>query len=378
MRARNSELDILAQRAGIVFDHAFDFADRLPGLGRAGHNGGPPLSLDEKFGPIDVNKTRMALDEFMGAMDAPNYSQQTAITQANAGIPAFLTMLVDPKLIEVLLTPMMSEEIYGVKKEGDWTTQTVMFAMVEMTGETSAYGDYNEVGMSRANVNWPQRQSFLWQTITRWGDLELDRMALARVDWASRLNISSANTLTRFGNLVNFFGVSGLALYGGLNDPSLSAALTPATKVAGGTSWQNALPTEILSDVQAMFAQLQVQSPGNTTRASKMTLAVDPTSDIYMANTNSFGLTAAEMIKKAFPGITLKTAPEYLSGTTRSAQLIVDEWFDGQRTCETAFTEKMRAHRIIPATSSFHQKKTSGGWGTIIYRPIGIASMAGI
>lgn len=374
MRARNLELDVLAQRAGIVFDTALDFAPRLPGIG---HNSGAKLSLDEKFGPIDPHKVRLALDEFM-AFDAPNYNQPILVTSPNAGIPAFLTTLVDPKLIEVLLTPLMSEDIYGVTKKGDWTSQTDMFAMIELTGEAAIYGDYNQNGMSNANVNWPQRQSILIQTHTQWGDLELDRMALARVDWAARLNISSANTLNRFMNLVNFYGMSGLQLYGGLNDPSLSAALTPATKAAGGTSWENALPTEILADVQALYAQLQLQSPGNTTRATRMTLAIDPTSDIYMANTNQFGLTAAEMVRKAFPGITIKTAPEYLSGTTYSAQLIVDEWFDGQRTMETAFTEKMRAHRIIPASSSFSQKKTAGGWGTIIYRPIGVAQMAGI
>ena len=374
MRARNPELDILAQRAGIVFDHAYDFAERFPGVG---HNGGPKMSLDEKHGPINADAVRLALDAIM-ATDAPNYNQPSPITSPNAGIPAFLTTLVDPKLIDVLLTPMKSEDIYGVKKEGDWTTQTAMFAMVELSGETSAYGDFNNDGVSNANVNWPQRQSFLWQTQTRWGDLELDRMALARVDWAARLNISSANTLMRFANLVNFFGVSGLQNYGGMNDPSLSAALTPATKAAGGTSWANALPTEINADVQALYAQLQSLSPGNIDRDTRMTLAIHPISDTYMANTNSFGLTAAEMVKKSFPGITIKTAPEYLSGTTYSTQLIVDEWFDGQRTCETAFTEKMRAHRIIPASSSFSQKKTSGGWGTVIYRPIGIASMAGI
>lgn len=372
MRARNQELDVLASRAGIVFDNAVDFAERLPGIG---HNS-KGATLDERFGAIDQMKVRLALDAIMG-MDAPNYNQPSPITSPNAGIPAFLTTLVDPKLIEVLLTPLMSEEIYGVKKEGDWTRQTVMFAMIELTGETSAYGDYNNDGMSNANVNWPQRQSFLWQTMTRWGDLELDRMALARVDWAARLNISSANTLTRFANLVNFFGVSGLQLYGGLNDPSLSAALTPATKVAGGTSWANALPTEELADVQALFAQLITQSPGNVNLTTKMTFGCHPTSAMYLANTNSFGLTGIQMIKGVFPNLTVKTAPEYLSGTTYSAQLIVDEWFDGQRTCETAFTEKMRAHRIIPSHSSFSQKKTSGGWGTIIYRPIGIASMSG-
>ena len=373
MRARNPELDVLAERAGIVFDAAMDFLPRLPGTGGQ--------AQDSKFSDLDRHKVSIALDEFLGAMDAPTYNQPSLITSPNAGIPAFLTTYLDPKLIEVLLTPMKSEDIYGVTKKGDWTTQTAMFAMIEMTGETSAYGDFNEDGRSDANVNYPQRQSFLYQTMTEWGELQLERMGLGKVDWAARLNISSANTLNRFGNLMNFFGVANLQNYGGLNDPSLSAALTPATKAAGGTSWANALPTEILADVQAMFAGLQsasTGSPGNVTRDARMTLAIDPTSDVYMANTNAFGLTAAEMIRKAFPGITVKTAPEYLSGTTYSAQLIVDEWFDGQRTAECAFNEKMRAHRIVPATSSFKQKKTAGGWGTIIYRPIGIVTMSGI
>ena len=226
-------------------------------------------------------------------------------------------------------------------------------------------------------MNWPQRQSFLWQTMTEWGERELDRMGLAKVDWAARLNIASANALNRFANLVNFYGVSGLQNYGGLNDPSLGAALTPATKAAGGTGWQKALPTEILADIQAMFAQLQTQTGSNLELDAPMKLALHSISELYLANTNSFGLTAMEMIKKVFPRLTVTNAVQYLSGTTYSCQLIVEE-MEGQRTCESAFNEKMRAHRVVPGTSSFRQKKTAGGWGTIIYRPIGITSMSGL
>jgi hypothetical protein len=375
MRTRNPELDLLAADAGIVFDQALDFLPRLPGVG---HNGGPPLAMDSKFGALNRREVELAIDEFMGAMDAPNYNQQSLITQPNAGIPAFLTTYLDPKLIEVLLTPLKAEDIYGVAKKGDWTSSTLMFMMVEMTGEVSGYGDFNENGRSDANVNYPQRQPFLWQTMTEWGERQLAVMEAGRVDWASRLNISSANTLNRFMNLVYFFGVSGLQNYGGLNDPSLSAALTPATKAAGGTGWQHALPTEILADGQALFANLITQSPGNVTLDSRMTWAMHPQSELYMANTNSFGLTGKEMVMKVFPNVTIKTAPEYLSGSTYSCQLIVDEWFDGQRTAEASFTEKMRAHGIVKASSSWKQKKSAGASGTIIYRPIGIAQMAGL
>jgi hypothetical protein len=354
---RNPELDVIEAAAGIVFPGALDYLPR------------------HDSGALDLNKAQIAMDAMM-ATDAV-YSQPPLVTAPNAGIPAFLTTYIDPKLIEILLTPLKSEEIYGSVKKGDWLTETAMFVTIEMTGEVSAYGDFAQGGRSSANANYPQRQSFLFQTFTEWGEREMERMGVGKVDWGARLNISSANTLNRFANAMNFYGVAGLQNYGGLNDPSLSAALTPTTKTAGGTSWSVALPTEILADIQKGFAQLQVQTGSNLDLDTPITVGLHSISELYLANTNSFGLTAAEMIKKVFPNMKFVNAVQYLSGTTYSYQMIVDS-IEGQRTCESAFNEKMRAHRIVPAESSFRQKKTSGGWGTIIYRPMGIVSMAGI
>jgi hypothetical protein len=365
MRTRNPELDEIAAR-GIVFDQALDF---LPRHERT-------VNDHIEFGELDGQRALMALDEVM-AQDATTYNQQPLVTSPNAGVLAMLTTMIDPKLIQVLLQPLKAEEVYGVIKKGDWVTDTIAFSMMEFTGETAAYGDFNESGRSDVNANWPQRQNFLWQTITEWGERELERMALAKIDLAAQKNLSSANTINRMANLVAFYGVSGLQNYGGLNDPSLSAALTPATKAAGGTSWKNALPTEILADIQAGYTQLVTQTGSNVDLEMPMTLGMHSISQNYFANTNSFGLTARGMVKEVFPNLKVVTAPQYLSGTTYSYQLIVDE-MDGQRTCESAFSEKMRAHRIVPSMSSYRQKKTAGAWGTIIYRPIGITTMAGI
>ena len=357
MRTQNPEIAALAERAGIVFDGALDFLPRT------------------EAGSLDAAGLQLAFDGM--AMDAPTYNQPSLITTANGAIPAFLTTFIDPKLIKVLLSPLKAEEIYGSVKKGDWTTSTAMFIMTEPTGEVSGYGDFTENGRSSANFQYPQRQNYVFQTMTEWGERELEMVGLGKIDWAAQLNMSSANTLNRFANLMGFYGISGLQNYGGLNDPSLSASLTPNTKAAGGTSWSAALPTEILADIQKAFNQLQVQTGGNLELTDDLTLALHPTSEVYLANTNSFGLTAMEMIRKVFPKLTVKNAVQYLSGTTYSFQLIAPE-IEGQRTCETAFSEKMRAHRIVPAASSFKQKKTAGGWGTIIYRPVGITSMAGV
>ncbi|HIC9070643.1 TPA: DUF2184 domain-containing protein, partial [Klebsiella michiganensis] len=99
--------------------------------------------------------------------------------------------------IRVLVTPMKAAEIIGEVKKGDWTTLTSQFPIVESTGETSAYGDFNNNGMTSANVNWVPRQSFHYQTHTRWGERELDMYGAGRIGYAAELNVASALVLNK-------------------------------------------------------------------------------------------------------------------------------------------------------------------------------------
>ncbi len=305
-------------------------------------------------------------------------AQPSLITTSNAGIPAFLSTYIDPKLIKVLVSPMKAAEIVGGEtKKGDWTTKTAMFSMVESTGETSAYGDYSENGSSNANVNWPQRQSFHYQTMTQWGEMELETAGLARIDWANQQNIASVLTLNKFQNKSYFFGIAGLQNYGLLNDPSLSAAIVPTTKTAGGTTWAVATALEVMNDVQKLYKQLQSQANGMIQLDTKMTLAMSPLSEVALTKTTEFNVNVADILKKNFPNMTVKTAPEYSTAAGELVQLMADE-IEGQRTADTAFTEKLRAHPIVVGASSFRQKKSQGTWGTIIFRPVFVAQMIGV
>lgn len=309
------------------------------------------------------------------AMDA----QPALVTTSNSGIPAFLTTYIDPRLIEVLVSPMKAAEVVGSEvKKGDWTTETAMFPVVESTGETSSYGDYAESGQAGVNTNFPQRQSYHYQVMTQWGERELERAGLARIDWANRVNIASVLTLNKFQNKTYFYGVSGLQNYGLLNDPSLSAAIAPTTKTAGGTTWAVATANEVLNDIAKLFKQLQTQANGLVDRETKMTLAMSPLSDATgLTKVSDFNVSVADRIKKLYPNTTIKTAPEYTTAAGEFMQLMVDE-FEGQKTADTAFTEKLRAHPIVILSSAFKQKKSQGTWGTIIYRPAFIASMIGM
>jgi hypothetical protein len=88
--------------------------------------------------------------------------------------------------------------------------------------------------------------------VTQWGERELEKAALARIDWANRVNHASVLTLNKFQNKSYFFGVSGLQLYGLLNDPSLIAPIAP-TNQGGSITWAAKDALGVYADIQALF-----------------------------------------------------------------------------------------------------------------------------
>ena len=357
----NALMQQLYERAGIAFDPSFN-AQMLP----EGKRNRDLLGMD-------------SAGQLM-AMDAA----YPMVTTANSGIPAMLSTYIDPKLIEVLVAPMKAAEAAGgERKLGDWTLRTAMFPMVESTGEATSYGDYNNSGSAGVNVQFPQRQSYHYQTMTQWGERELAEMGLAKVDLAAQKNIAAALTLNKYQNKTYLFGVSGLQNYGMLNDPALPADLTPVTKTAGGTAWitsagaVNATALEVLADISKMFYTLQARNKGLVDRSSPMTLIMSPESEVALTITNEFNVNVADLLKKNYPGIKIVTVPEYATAGGQKVQLVVDS-VEGQKTWEPAFTEKMRAHPIIVLESAFKQKKSAGTWGTVIYRPGFVQGMIGV
>jgi len=123
--------EALASKAGVVFDTGYY-----------------PQELDAKA------KHSIAMD-----------AQAVAITDPSAGVPSLFTTYVDPKVIEVLLTPTPLAEAFGEVKKGSWTDQTIMFALAESDGEVASYGDFSENGMANTNVNYPERNPYHYQSI---------------------------------------------------------------------------------------------------------------------------------------------------------------------------------------------------------------------
>ncbi len=319
---------------------------------------------------------------FMDAADKRDYrlaadAQPQLQTVANSGVPWQLANYVDPEVTRVIFAPMRAAEIFGETKKGDWTTLTTQFPIVEDTGVVTSYNDFNNNGNTGANINWISRQAYYYQTVSQWGERELEMYALASLNYKAEQDIAAALVMNKFQNKTYFFGMAGLQLYGALNDPSLIAPITPLTKAAGGVTWTAGTAQEIYADILALYAQLLLQMGNNITQAEQLTLAMSPAASINLNKVSQYNVTAFETIQRAFPNLKLEVAPEYATQGGQLLQLIIKS-FEGQQTAYGAFTEKMRMHPVIPDMSAFKQKKSGGTWGMIIRRPICIAQMLGV
>ena len=329
-------------------------------------------------------------NDFKLAMD----SQPQLVSTPSGGLPSYLTTMIDPSVLEILLAPNKGAEILGEVRKGDWLTQTIAFPVVEMTGEATAYDDYSEGGSNNVNVTFPERQNFIFSTMKEFGDRDVELMGLAKINLVAQKDRTAVNTLNKFSNLTYFFGVAGLQNYGLVNDPSLAVngTLTPAAKSAGGVRWIlangaiNATANEIFADIQSLFAQVVSQTAGTVEATDELVLGMSPTVHVALGATNAYGLTEQDMLKKVFPKLRVVTAVQYgvLSASNTQGitagnlvQLIAPQ-VQGQDSGYCAFSEKMRTHAIARSTSSsWKQKVTGGSYGAVVRIPAAFAQMLG-
>lgn len=347
---------------GIAFD-----------AGRAEDEPSPLL----RFVAMD-GRTPLALDGDVLAMDAPPvYAQSSLVTLANAGVPWYLANWIDPKVIPILVSPMMAAKIAGEVSKGDWTYESFQFMTVEAVGNTSVYGDYSQSGSTNANVNFPTRQNILFQAFLQYGQREVAKYGLAKLDWVSKQQEANALGLMKALNYLYFYGAAGLENYGLLNDPNLPAPLAPTFSWLTNSS---ATANTIYQDIVRMFVQLQSQSNGVVQMDDPMVLAMSPEQSVALKfitqyNTNS----VLALLKENFPNLRIETAVQYGPPYNTGGQLVqlFVEQIEGAPTVECAFSSKLMAHNMVTDTSSWRQKRSSGGYGTVWYRPFLQVAMLG-
>lgn len=301
-------------------------------------------------------------------------AQSALITVQNSGVPVMFLTFVDPTIIPIFVAPMRAAEIAGEALKGSWITEVEMFITGEMTGETTGYGDWNMSGSSDFNANYPQRQNFLFQSFLQYGEREVARASAGKIDLISQKQKANALVLMKALNAMYFFGISGIQNYGLLNDPSLPPVMS--AQFSWLTSSSATANTEY-QDIVRMYQYLVSVNKGVVNEDSPMVLAMSPAQAVALKNITQYNTNSvSELLKQNFQNLRIITAPEYDTASGQLMQLICEK-HEGQRSLEANFSSKLMAHNMVTLDSSWRQKRSSGGYGTVIFRPTMFAQMYG-
>lgn len=300
------------------------------------------------------------------------------VTAANSGIPVEFTSYIDPMVIPILTATRGAREIFGEAKKGDWTTSYARFQTSEITGEVEAYTDYGQGGASDVNPTFPVRTQYIYQTNIRYGDREVDVASRARLQLAADKQRAAATVIDIASNKFALYGVAGLEIYGLLNDPNLPASVTPLPNAASKTRWEDKSTKEIYEDVLYLFSKMAERGAGHIDANTELVLATSPATQVQLGKATDFNISARQMLETYFPKIRFVAFPELATETGGTSILLVAPTIEGLPTAQIGFSEKFRAMRLIPESSSFHQKFVGSSYGTIIYRPFAIGKMTSI
>ena len=342
------------------------------------------IAMDSSGGHLDFvfrdAQGRISTVDAAGNIVASD-TQTAPITAANSSLPSHLTTWMDPKIIDILFSPMKAAEFAGGEvQKGNWTTEILQFVIAEMQGNVAAYADFSQDALSTVNLNFPTRSQFRYETLIQYGELEEQKASLANVSLPAKKAAAAAMELAKFRNASYISGISGAGIYGLLNDPGLSTPITPTTKNSVPTAPWNTVgiqPQELLNDFIKLVGQLIVQSGGNIDENSPFVAALPQQAFNYLAISSQYNEPAISLIRKAYPNMTFVTIPEYLTASGGLLQIMVRE-YAGQKTVECVYTEMMRVHPLVQEVSSKKQKRSASTAGAIYYMPALSASMLGI
>lgn len=300
------------------------------------------------------------------------------VTAANSGVPVEFTSYIDPMVIPILTATRGAREIFGEAKKGDWTTSYARFQTSEITGEVEAYTDYGQGGASDVNPTFPVRTQYIYQTNIRYGDREVDVASRARLQLAADKQRAAATVIDIASNKFALYGVAGLEIYGLLNDPNLPADVSPLPNADQKTLWAEKSTKEIYEDVLYLFSKMADRGAGHIDANTELVLATSPATQVQLGKATDFNISARQMLETYFPRIRFVALPELATATSGTSILLVAPTIEGLPTAQIGFSEKFRAMRLIPESSSFHQKFVGSSYGTIIYRPFAIGKMTGV
>ena len=305
--------------------------------------------------------------------NVPALAQDAAlVTTPNTGVPVEFLAYIDPMVVEILTSVRNAKAVFEEQKKGDWTTAYAKWRADEIVGSTQPYSDYANGTDSDVNSNWLSREQYVFQTSIKYGDMEIDMAAQAKIELAAAKQRAAATIIDIDANKFYLFGVAGKNIYGILNDPNLPNATTV-------TAWGSKTTANIYADIlTSLFGVLASNSGGHITNSTPLKLLVSPAMNVLLGKATDYNVSVLDMLYKYFTALEVVVIPELATMAAGDTIFMVAPEVNGTPTGMLAFGDKLRLGRVIPDMSSFRQKAVCTTYGGIVLQPFAFASITGM
>jgi len=313
---------------------------------------------------------------------------QGLVTQASIGVPIQFLQEWMPGFVGFNTAAMKADELMGISTIGSWHNEEIVQGILEPVGNAVPYGDYTNVPLSSWNTNFVRRTVVRFEKGLKVGTLEAARSAEIRVDSASTKRGASARALEIQRNLIGFngFNSGNDRTYGFLNDPGLPAYVTVAASGTGSsTLWANKTTLQIIADLQAAAAALQIQSQDTINPQDvDCTLAVATAVYQYLSTPTDLGYSVIKYIKETYPRWRIVSAPQLNAANGGAnvfylyAEKVEDGGSDDGRVWLQCVPAKFMALGVEKLAKAYVEDYTNATAGAMCKRPYALVRYSGV
>ena len=361
--------------------YSFDSADAIKGFSLdEAHKAGIDFKvLDKKLADMGFSMDSSVLADAKYMDIVKSYAQDDGLALGGGNIPGlaqfFQFWFTD--IVNALYRGRSFKQTYGVDQVGDWTTETVVQPMLELTGDMALYDDFSRPPLAGYNLGWTTRGTVRFETGLEVTKLEEARAGVMR---QNAYQLKKAATILKSDIWMNNIFWNGFAtdgakpVYGIFNEPGLATRKEDMT-------------FNILSEnasvklIQSLFAGW-VQDATNDLEGN-----FDPTTDAIVFNlplawqsvmtrTTEFGWSVSDWLKKQYPHVEIKYSVELNKrGTDKLGVAIVfvpNVRDVGKKTVTAMQTSALRLVGAIPSLKGMEECYSSSVAGVLISAPLAV------
>ena len=297
-------------------------------------------------------------------------------TPNNIGIPAGILSQLSKEAVTAILAYRAGDEALGGRKKVlDWEKQEYFLPLIEKTGQTSIYGDYDDAIKSGLNITFGKTGHYLFSSAIVNGERQNLQIAEAGINAESFILEAGLEAIAVELNRVAFNGYlnnnDGFVVTGLLNDPSLNAYINADKKFSAMTF------SEAITFFANALAKLREQTGNNIQKGSKVRCVVASKAfDSLFLKINDLGVDVISAIVSKYEklGIEFSFVPAVELDSANANQdviyFILENSIGGvSDTTILGYSELGRMSNVIVGHSYTSQKVSAGTTGAIVYKP---------